>query len=75
MRLPGTDCSYEWGAIWPANTAMISSPSTMTPPMAPSGLRRAKLSTTRAIAGTRHAGGSAWEAGAGSVWTEFVIDG
>ncbi len=54
---------------------MISSPSTMTPPMAPSGLRRAKLSTTRAIAGTRHARGSAWEAGAGSVWTEFAIDG
>src|SRR5690348_8564676 len=54
-----------------ANTAMTSSASTMTPPMAPSGLRRAKPSTSPASAGSRHGRGSVGETG--SVCTVSAI--
>src|SRR4029453_11434224 len=59
MRLPGTDSFYEGGAIAPANTAKMSRLRTMMPPMAPSGLRRAKTRPTRAMARTAPPRGSA----------------
>src|ERR671919_1284504 len=40
LRAPRIDSSYRYGAIRSANTAMTSSARTITPPMAPRGLRR-----------------------------------
>src|SRR5262245_47722734 len=71
VRAAGIDWSYGYGAMRLAKTAITRRAKTITPPMAPSGLRRPKRSTVRARAGRRHARGSG--SGTDRVWTEFAI--